>query len=331
MTKTFINIKLLLIFVEFIQLKGVSKSFKGKTILDNINLTIEEGDIFGIIGQSGSGKTTFLNLIAGFTEPTEGEILYWSKVDHKPKNLNKNLHKIKQFIGYNPQHTSFYPKLTVKENLLHFGNMYNLKKETLYTNAKSLLEFTHLYLHKDMLAEELSGGMQKRLDLSCSLVHKPKYLLLDEPTSDLDFILQEEIAHLIQEVNQQGVTIVIASHHLEFLEKTCNKIAIVHNGKIKSYGNLDHIQKPFLKDDVVINIKARSEKERIITMIRKLPVKKIIDQGHQLIVYPKDTEKTMLSLLRMIKKENLYLYDVDLRKPSLNEIFFQVANEDQEK
>lgn len=317
--------------MEFIQLKGVSKAFKGRTVLDNINLTIEEGDVFGVIGQSGSGKTTFLNLIAGFAEPTAGEVLYWSKVDHKPKNLTKNLHKIKQFIGYNPQHTSFYPKLTVKENLLHFGQMYNLKQETLYSNAKSLLEFTHLYQHKDKLAEELSGGMQKRLDLSCSLVHKPKYLVLDEPTSDLDFILQEEIANLIQEVNRQGVTIVIASHHLEFLEKICTKIAIVHEGKLKNYGNLDHIQKPFLKDDVVINIKTRSEKERIIGLIKKLSVKKIVDQGHQLIIYPKDTERTLIDLMKLIKKENLYLYDLDLRKPSLNEIFFQVAKEEHPK
>ncbi|MBU1974076.1 MAG: ABC transporter ATP-binding protein, partial [Nanoarchaeota archaeon] len=248
--------------MEFIQLKGVSKSFKGNAILDDINLTIEEGDIFGVIGQSGSGKTTFLNLIAGFTAPTDGEVLYWSKVDHKPKNLTKNLSKIKSYIGFNPQHTSFYPKLTVKENLLHFGRMYNLKKETVYANAKNLLEFTHLYPHRNKLADELSGGMQKRLDLSCSLVHKPKFLILDEPTSDLDFILQEEIAHLIKEVNKQGVTIVIASHQLEFLEKICDKIAIVHQGKLKSYGNLSHVQKPFLKDDVVINIKVKGKEDK---------------------------------------------------------------------
>ncbi len=308
-----------------IELKEVSKSFRGTPVLDNINLKINEGDIFGIIGQSGSGKTTLLNLIAGFIEPTDGEILYIPKIDGKSTNLTKNLQKIKKFIGFNPQHTSFYPKLTVKENLMHFGQMYNIKKETLMTNAKSLLEFTRLEKHQKKLADELSGGMQKRLDLACSLVHKPKLLILDEPTSDLDFLIQEEICHLVQEVNKQNVTIVIASHHLEFLEKLCNKIAIVHNGKLKCYGNIGNVQKPFLKEDVVINIKVKEDKEKIIRLIKKMPIKKIVDQGHQLIVYPIDPKKTMMALLDVAKTNDLYLYDVDLRKPSLNEIFAKVT------
>tara|TARA_Y100000310_G_C20663657_1_gene806223 strand:- start:90 stop:1046 length:957 start_codon:yes stop_codon:yes gene_type:complete len=311
--------------VEVIELKGVGKSYRGTPILENINLKINEGDIFGIIGQSGSGKTTLLNLIAGFLDPTDGEVLYVSKIDGKPTNLTKNLSKIKKHIGFNPQHTSFYPKLTVKENLMHFGQMYNIKKQTLMTNAKSLLEFTRLEKHQKKLADELSGGMQKRLDLACSLVHKPKLLLLDEPTSDLDFLIQEEICHLIKEVNKQNVTIVIASHHLDFLEQLCNKIAIVHEGKLKSYGNISSVQKPFLKEDIVINIKVKEDKAKIIRLIKKLPIKKIVDQGHQLVVYPIDPKKTMMAILDAAKTENLYLYDVDLRKPSLNEIFAKVT------
>lgn len=316
--------------MEFIQLKEVSKSFKDVPVLDNINLQIEEGDIFGIIGQSGSGKTTLLNMIAGFIEPTSGEVLYMSKVDNRYKNLTQNLSKIKKFIGYNPQHVSFYPKLTVKENLLHFGYLYGLKKETLMSNAKSLLAFTRLYQHRDKLAEELSGGMQKRLDLSCSLIHKPKFLLLDEPTSDLDPIMEDEIGNLIQEVNKQGVTIVVASHHMDFLERICTKIALIHKGKLKNYGNINAVKEPFLKEDMVINIKIRDneDKERMIAFAKTLPIKKIVDQGHQLIIYPEDAERTLISLLQTVKRENLYLYDVDLRKPSLNEIFTRVIKED---
>ena len=311
--------------MESIELKEVSKLFKGTAILENINLKIEEGDILGIIGQSGSGKTTLLNLISGFLEPTEGEVVYYSKVEKQAMDLNKNLSRIKKYIGFNPQHTSFYPKLTVKENLMHFGQMYKLKKDTLLTNANSLLEFTRLEKHQKKLADQLSGGMQRRLDLACSLVHKPKFLMLDEPTADLDFILQEEISHLIQEVNKQGVTIVVASHHLDFLEKICSKIAIIHDGKLKSYGNIGNVKKPFFKEDVVINIKVKEDKEKIIKILKTLPVKKIVDQGHQLIIYPEDPEKTMLALLQAVKKEDLYLYDVDLRKPSLNEVFTKVT------
>ena len=313
--------------MEFIQLKEVGKSFKKLSILNDVNLTIQEGEIFGIIGQSGSGKTTLLNLIAGFIEPSEGEIVYYSKVDHLPKNLNKNFNKIKKHIGYTPQHTSFYPKLTVQENLIHFGRLYGLPKNTILSNAESLLGFTGLSKHKDKLAENLSGGMQKRLDLSCSLIHKPKLLLLDEPTSDLDPVTQEEIVSLIQEVNRQGITVVIASHHLDSLEKICSKLMILHNGTVKSYGDVEEVRKPFQRENFAINIKTGKDKEKILELLKKLPLISLVEQEHQIIVYPQDVEKVLPLLLKVVKEENLYLHDIDLRKTSLNEVFAKLTQE----
>lgn len=325
--KTFIYLLSLTPNVEFIQLKEVGKTFGKSKVLSDVNLTIEEGDIFGIIGQSGSGKTTLLNLIAGFIEPTDGEVVYFSKVDHTPKNLHKHFYKIKKHIGYTPQHTSFYPKLSIAENLIHFGKIYGMDKNTLKANAESLLQFTGLHTHRHKLGEELSGGMQKRLDISCSLIHRPKLLILDEPTADLDPITQEEIIDLIKAVNGQGVTVVIASHHLESLERICTKLAIVHNGLVKSQGEIEAVLQPYHKENISINIRVGRDKDRIIALLRKLPVTKIIDQGHQLVVQPANPELAMVALLRMIKQENLYLHDLDLRKPSLKEVLTIIAQE----
>ncbi len=311
--------------MALIELKEVTKEYNKNVILQDVNLEINEGDIIGIIGQSGSGKTTLLNLIAGFIEPSRGDIFYISKMDGQPKSLAKNIHKLKRHMGFNAQHTSFYPKLTVKENLLHFGQMYGLKKSTLIENAKSLLQITGLYDHRDKLAAQLSGGMQKRLDISCSLIHKPKILFLDEPTSDLDPVMQREVIALIQEVNTQGVTVVMASHHLESLEKICTKIAIVHEKEVHSYGEIEEIRKPFLKDYININVKAGKDTERIIAMVKKMPITKIIDKGDQLVIFPKDADKTLAQLMVMIKQENLYLHDIDLRKPTLDEVFVQIT------
>jgi len=311
--------------VEIIQLKGVSKEYGRNKIIEDVSLTIEEGDIFGIIGQSGSGKTTLLKLISGFIEPTEGEVVYFSKIDNKPKDLHKHFHKIKRHLGFTPQHYSFYPKLTVKENILHFGLLYGIDQKTLIENARSLLEFTGLYEHRGKLAENLSGGMQKRLDITCSLTHKPKILILDEPTADLDPVLQEDILRLIREVNKQGVTIVIASHHLESLERLCTKLAIIHRGKLESYGHLEEIRKPFLRDHITITIRTGNDKEKIIGLLQKLPVSKIIDQDHQLVIYPIDAPKTLAALLQVVKQENLYLHDIDLHKPTLTEIFQKIT------
>ncbi len=311
--------------MELIQLKGVTKEFGKQHVLRDVNITVEEGDILGIIGKSGSGKTTLLNVLIGFMEPTQGHVLYYSSVTHQPKNLHEHLHKIKQQIGFTPQHNSFYPKLTVQENLLHFGLLYGMRRETLINNAKTLLNFTGLWEHRHKIAEHLSGGMQKRLDISCSLVHKPKLLVLDEPTADLDLRLQKEILHLLQEVNTQGVTMIIASHHLEGIEQICNKVAIIHDGTVHSHGMIDEVKKPFLRDYFIINLHAGSDKERVLRALQRFPLHKIIDQGHKLVIHPKDTQQTMGSLLQFIKEEHLSLYDVDLRKPSLNEIFEQIT------
>ncbi len=307
--------------VKLIELKEVSKSFGKNGILQDVNFAIEEGDILGLIGRSGSGKTTLLNLIAGFLEPSDGEVLHFFKPAHDPENLHENLHKIKELIGYAPQHNSFYPKLTVVENLLHFGQLYGLPRETILNNIKGLLEATELMPHRNKLAEHLSGGMQKRLDISCSLVHKPKILLLDEPTADLDPVLQKEIMNFLVQVNKQGVTLIIASHHLHLLEKSCNKIAIVHQGTVHSHGHLDEIRKPYLKDNFTICLSPGDNKERLISILKTLPVERIIDKDQHLIVHPTNITKTVTGLLTMIQEENLYLHDLDIRHPSLDEIF----------
>ncbi|HLC71223.1 MAG TPA: ABC transporter ATP-binding protein [Candidatus Nanoarchaeia archaeon] len=311
--------------MPLLQLKEVSKEFANSTVLDHIDMTIEEGDIIGIVGESGSGKTTLLNLLTGFMEPSQGEVLYYSKVTHEPKNLHDNLHKIKKFIGFAPQHNSFYPKLTVKENLFHFGQMYGLQHDILVSNIKSLLIFTGLFEDRNKLAEHLSGGMQKRLNISCGLVHKPKILVLDEPTADLDPLIQKEILLLLEEANKQGITVILASHHLDSVEHLCNKVAVIHKGKMRSFGSLDDIKKPFLRDYFTINLRPGDSKEKVLATLKTLPVKKIVDEGKRLVVYPLDIQKTLQGILAVIKEENLYLHDLDLRKPSLHEVFETIA------
>lgn len=313
--------------LKLIELKEAGKKFGNNNILEEVNIIIEEGDILGIIGRSGSGKTTLLNLIAGFFEPSTGEVLHSFKVTEGPQNLHAGLRKIKDQIGYAPQHNSFYPKLTVMENLLHFGQLYKLPRETLQNNIKGLLQATELAAHQNKLAEHLSGGMQKRLDIACSLVHKPKILVLDEPTADLDPLLQKEIMNFLAQANKQGVTLVIASHHLHLLEKVCTKIAIVHNGRVHSHGGLEEIQKPYLKDNFTISLSPGENKERFISILKTLPVDKIIDRQNRIIIHPKNITKTLAGLLTMIQEEHLYLHDLDIRRPSLDEIFETITQQ----
>ncbi len=311
--------------MSLIELKEVTKGYKKTNILSDVNLSIKEGDLLGVIGQSGSGKTTLLNLISGFIEPTQGEVTF--TVAGKERDLNDHLHEFKKSLGFTPQHNSFYPKLTVLENLIHFGKLYGIKDSILNSNIDSLLKFTKLEKHRHKLAEHLSGGMQKRLDLSCSLVHKPKILVLDEPTADLDPVLQKEILHLLKEVNKQGITIVIASHHLDSVEKLCNKVVIVHKGRVHSHGKMDEVRKPYLQDHFTISVPSEINKEELITKFKKFPIKKIIDKGHSLVVYPNHVEKTINNIIGLVEQEHLQLRSMDMRKMSLSEVFEKIAEE----
>ncbi len=311
--------------MKLIELKEVGKKFGKNTILEDVTLSIEEGDIIGVIGKSGSGKTTLLNLLTGFMRPTSGKILQSFNATQGPVNLHKNLHKIKDMIGFAPQHNSFYPKLTVAENLLHFGQLYGVKRETVVNNIKSLLQATELQAHHNKLAQHLSGGMQKRLDISCSLVHKPKLLVLDEPTDDLDPILQREIMSFLKEVNKQGVTLVIASHNLPLLEKVCNKIFIVHDARVRDCGLIAEIRKPFLKEHFTINLNVSDKRDKIMSYLKTLPFTKIVDKGHHIVIYPQNPAQTINSLLKVIEEEDLY--DMDIRRPSLGDIFEQITEQ----
>ncbi len=313
--------------MRLIELKGVTKEYNGVPILQDASLVIEEGELVSVIGPSGSGKTTLLNLLTGFVEPTRGEALYYSKITQEPKRINENLHKIKNHIGFTSQHNSFYHKLTVKENLLHFGKMYGVPQETLVNNIKSLLQFTNLYDERNKLAEHLSGGMQKRLDISCSLVHKPKMLVLDEPTAELDPLHQAEVLTLLQEVNQQGVTVIIASNQLEMVEKISHKVVLINKGRIRLHGSLEEVRRPFFRDHFTINLRQVKNSPALMDSLRKLPVSRIVQDGNTLVVYPKNVEETLRRLLQIIKEENLYLHDLDLHQPELSEIFERVVSE----
>lgn len=314
--------------MEIIKIKEVTKEFGDKLILDQVTFSIEEGDIFGIIGQSGSGKTTLLNLLIGFYEPDEGEITFQLDQNKRPATIHRNLQEVRRNFGFASQLSSFYPKLTVRENLLHFGKLYGVKKRVIENNVKNLLEFTELEEHQHKLSEHISVGMQKRLDLSCSLINRPQVLLLDEPTADLDPILQKEILYLIKQANKQGITVIIASHHLNEIEQICNKVALLHKGKITKWGTLEEIKKPYLQENRAIHLKAGDYHQRIIEQAKYFPVNRIVDRGDSIVLYSSEIQDALFQLISLTRKENIPLQDLDIKNPSLQDIFETIVREE---
>jgi ABC-2 type transport system ATP-binding protein len=224
---------------SFIQFKGVTKIFGKNKVLDAIDLSIPEGKITGIIGASGEGKSTILKLIASFYKPTEGEITYYKR------NLFEDIPHIKRCFGLAIEEGSFYEGLTVRENLYHFGRLYGVKKNILKRRIFGIAKFVGLDDANDVLAKNLSLGMKKRLDLACSLVHKPSVLILDEPTADLDPVLRNQMLRLIKKINHHGTTVIFTTQLLEEIDIISDNIAILYNEKIIEEGSLKDVKKKY--------------------------------------------------------------------------------------
>ncbi|MBI5398217.1 ABC transporter ATP-binding protein, partial [Candidatus Woesearchaeota archaeon] len=244
-----------------LQVKGISKRFKKKKVLESISFDVYQRDIFGIIGMSGSGKTTLFRMLLGFDHPDEGDIQVQQAVlakRHKNAPLSEEMLSVFKYpmrvqtrFGFAAQLPSFYDHLTAEENIDFYAQLYGLPTRVREENKQRLLELTGLVAERDTLAAHLSGGMQRRLDIACALIHNPRILLLDEPTSDLDPIIRRQIWSMIRKINEQGTTVIVSSHILEEVEQLCTKIAILHDRKVLGYGTFDELKALFARKQEV--------------------------------------------------------------------------------
>jgi ABC-2 type transport system ATP-binding protein len=215
-----------------LRITNISKTYHSRKVLTDVSFEVMEGEVLGLLGLSGCGKSTLLKIICGFLKPNTGKISYHNlpkKYSHSMKEMNY----IKSLIGFSAQEPSFYPELTVLENLLYFGTLLGIEKTRLYSQIDKILETFDLSEFKPMLSADLSEGMKKRLDIACSIIHDPKILILDEPTANLDYRLRDELLIYIHKLNKKGMTILFVSHYIDEVQNISNRIAILNKGVVK--------------------------------------------------------------------------------------------------
>jgi len=211
-----------------LQIQQLSKKYKGAEYysVSNLDLNIEDGEIFGILGPNGAGKTTLISMLCSLIKPTSGSFSI------NGLNYTNNRQELKQLIGIVPQEYALYPSLTAYENLHYFGSMYGLKGKKLKDSIQEYLEKLGLSEFSNKKIEVFSGGMKRRINLIASVLHEPKILFLDEPTVGVDVQSKNVIIEHLRQLNKKGATIVYTSHHLNEAEKFCTRVAIIDHGKI---------------------------------------------------------------------------------------------------
>lgn len=215
-----------------ILLKNITKSFNNKAVLENINLTINSGEIFGIVGADGAGKTTLIRIMLGLLAADNGQII----IDGKFSPLD-----IRSDTGYVPQKFSLYANLTVEENIKLFGNMYGADQKNIEDSMQEILTFTQLINFKDRLADNLSGGMKQKLALAASLMHTPKLLFLDEPTTGVDPISRREFWQLLHKINRNtNMSVIVSTPYMDEAE-FCHRLAFIREGKILTCDSPDNL------------------------------------------------------------------------------------------
>jgi ABC-2 type transport system ATP-binding protein len=305
-----------------IKLQDVSKNFGTRKIISQLSLDIQEGEIFGIIGASGTGKTTLMNLIMGIMKPDAGNALL--ALPGGLKSVTANVEQTKNFIGFSTQDPSFYADLTVEENLIHFALLYGKTEKQAKLITSSLSKLVGLQDARQARSGDLSGGMKKRLDIACALVHNPKVLLLDEPVADLDIILRTQLWDLLKDIQKKGTTILIVSHFLTELEKICDRMGILRNGKVAEIGTPDELRVIYSHNfELKVETKSRSYKELStwLSSQENLKIAKSKREATSLIIQTGNPDATVNALMHYLSQKNDSIVSLDVGRPTVRELF----------
>jgi len=214
---------------------GLVRLFGPRRAVDRVDLRVEQGEIYGLVGPSGAGKTTLIRMICGLLRPSSGSVTVLGRP------VPKEFHVIESRIGYMPQERAVYPDLTVAENLLFFGRVYGLNKYEIRTRIDELLALMHMRELREQRADRLSGGERQRLSLACALLHAPEVLLLDEPTIGLDPALRIEFWNHFHSLSRVGRTILLTTHYLAEAER-CNRVGMMRRGRLVADGTPDQLK-----------------------------------------------------------------------------------------
>jgi len=221
-----------------IRVDNVRKSYGDTAALSSVSFSVEAGEMFGLIGPDGAGKTTLMRILTSLIDPDEGEISILGL------SVRSEAPRVREIIGYMPQHFSLYADLTVAENMRFFADLFGVSVDERKRRTEELLDFSRLGDFVKRRAGALSGGMKQKLALSCALIHTPRVLVLDEPTTGVDPVSRRDFWEMLERLRAQGVTIVVSTPYMNEAS-LCRHLVFIHKGRILAAGNVDEISRLF--------------------------------------------------------------------------------------
>ena len=306
-----------------IEVDNLTKRFGTFTAVDRINFTVKQGEIFGFLGANGAGKSTTIRMLCALLASSEGTARVGGF------DINEEPERVKENIGYMSQRFSLYEDLTVDENINFYGRVYGLSKWDIQKRKEWVLDMANLHGREKSITGTLSGGLKQRLALGCAVLHRPKIIFLDEPTSGVDPMMRRKFWELINDLSAEGVTVLVTTHFLEEAEY-CNDIILINAGKIIAGGSpkelkVEHIKNPILEvtSDNVIEAMALIEREPWAVETSVL--------GTHLHVSVEDEGLARKNIREILVSNNIECGQIDKITPSLEDVFIYLLDQETKK
>ncbi len=302
--------------MDAVIVEKVTKKYGDVTALDDVSLNVREGEIFGLLGPNGAGKTTLMEIMVGLRRPDSGKvILLGIEVMKKPR-------EVRRIVGFNPQETMLYDNLTVLENLEFVASLYSFSKEKFEERLKVLSEMLELNDFLKRRVEKLSGGQRRRASLAASLLHDPPVVVLDEPTVGLDPDARREFWRFIEEMKEEGKTILLSTHYMEEADELCDRVAIMDLGRIVTIGSPDELKRLHGGSaKIAIHVKMRHLASAEKILLDYVP-SRVFDW---LEIKTEKPEELVPDLIAKLQSEGIDPESVEIRSPTLEDVFLNLT------
>ncbi|GIN85217.1 antibiotic ABC transporter ATP-binding protein [Heyndrickxia sporothermodurans] len=305
--------------MKVLEIKQLTKKFNDFIAVDNMSLSISEGEIFGFLGANGAGKSTTINMIAGLIRSNEGTINILGK------NIKKNSRFAKMNIGMVPQDLAIYEDLTAYENVKFFAGLYGLRGTVLQERVEEALEFVGLQDKHKSYPKNFSGGMKRRLNIACAIAHRPKLIIMDEPTVGIDPQSRNYILASVRKLNEMGCTIIYTSHYMEEVEEICSRIAIIDHGKIIAEGTKEQL-KSIITNTKDVWIKVKSSENVDVKQIKAINGVEAVQIDENLIKINSDTGVNNLNnIIEHFMKNHIEIRSLQEKAPNLETVFLTLT------
>lgn len=305
-----------------VNIENLVKRYKELLALDHLNLTIQEGEIFGLLGPNGSGKTTTINCLLSLLSYDKGNI----EVFGRP--MRPDSYDIKRQIGVVMQNVAVFQELTVRENIDYFCSLYVKDSATRKRCVDKAISFVGLEEFTGFYPKKLSGGLLRRLNIACGIAHKPKLIILDEPTVAVDPQSRNNILEGIVDLNRAGATIIYTSHYMEEVEQICTRIAIMDKGRNIALGTKEELIR-LIKKSEIITLELMDLPAEDLAHIRTLPhVYQADYEDHTLTVLCDGGKHNLVRLLGYLQEKDLSIGHVYSQLPTLNDVFLEITGKE---